>query len=124
MTRFETVVAKLSAAPNQVCKLFPDQEKLKPFFGWAPADEIKIKLDKMTQHYYGVIHCPFCKHFKSQYPGADVLCLNKWVAMDTFFNDAPAMDNGFPGHCGCTIMQGFCGLTSGTAHGYPMKSKK
>ena len=104
MTRFETVVTKLSAAPNQVCKLFPDQEKLKPFFGWAPADEIKIKLDKMTQHYYGVIHCPFCKHFKSKCHGANLPHLNKWLATDAFFDDAPAMDDGVPGHGDCIVL--------------------
>ena len=65
MMYFETMVAKLSAAPNRVRKLFPDLEKLKPFFGWASTDEIKTMLDKTTQHYRGVIHYPFRKHFKS-----------------------------------------------------------
>ena len=50
--------------------------------------------------------------------------LNEWVATDTFFNDAPAMDDGVPGHGGCTMMQIFYGLTSGTVHRYPMKSEK
>ena len=50
--------------------------------------------------------------------------LNEWVATDTFLNDAPAMDDGVPGHGGCTMLQVFHGLTSGTAHGYPMKSEK
>ena len=40
------------------------------------------------------------------------------------FNDAPAMDDGVPGHCNCTMMQIFYGLTNGTMHGYPMKSEK
>ena len=77
MTHFKTMVAKLSAAPNQVRKLFPDLEKLKPFFGWASTDKIKTMLDKMTQHYRGVIHYPFQKHFKLRYPGANVPRLNK-----------------------------------------------
>ena len=50
--------------------------------------------------------------------------LNEWVATDTFFNDTPAMDDGVPGHGGCTMLQVFYGLTSGTVHGYPMKSEK
>ena len=41
ITYFETMVAKLSSAPNRVRKLFPDLEKLKPFFGWASTDKIK-----------------------------------------------------------------------------------
>ena len=44
--------------------------------------------------------------------------------MDMLFNDTPAMDNGVPGHDGCTMMQRFYGLTSGTIHGFPMKSEK
>ena len=124
MTYFEAMVVKLSAALNQVCKLFPDLEKLKVFFGWASTDEIKTMLDKMTQHYCGVIHYPFCKHFKSQYPGANVPSLNEWVAADTFCNDTLAVDDGVPGHGGCAMLQIFCGLTSGTTHSYPMKSEK
>ena len=89
MTHFETLVAKLSAALNRVWKLFPNLEKLKPFFGWASADNVKTMLDKMTQHHHRVIHYPFCKHFKSQYSGANVPCLNKWVATDTFLMILP-----------------------------------
>ena len=97
MTYFETMVAKPSAAPNRVRKLFPDLEKLKSFFGWASTDKIKTMRDKTAQHYRGVIHYPFCKLFKSRYPGANVPHLNEWVATDTFFNDTPAMDDGVPG---------------------------
>ena len=84
MTYFETMVAKLSAAPNRVWKLFPDLEKLKPFFGWASTDKIKTMLDKTTQHYRGLIHFPFRKHFKSRYPGANVPHLNEWMATHMF----------------------------------------
>ena len=64
MTCFEAMSAKLSAMPNQVCKLFPDPEKFKLFFGWASADKMKILINEMTQHCRGVIHCPFHKHFQ------------------------------------------------------------
>ena len=46
------------------------------------------------------------------------------MATHMFFNDTPAMDDDIPGHGGCTRMQIFYGLTSGTIHGYPMRSKK
>ena len=36
----------------------------------------------------------------------------------------PAMDDGVPGHGGCTATQFFCRLTGGTAHGYPVKTEK
>ena len=81
-------------------------------------------LDKTTQHYRSVVNFPFRKHFKSRFPSANVSRLNEWVATDTFFNDTPAMDDGIPGHGGCTMLQIFYGLTSGAVHGYPMKSEK
>ena len=118
------MVAKLFAALNRVHNLFPDPEKLKPFFGWVSADKIKTILDKMTQRYRSVIHYPFCKHFKSQYPGANMPHLNKWMATDAFFNDTPAVDDGVPGHGSCAMMQILYGLMSGTVHGCPMKSEK
>ena len=34
------------------------------------------------------------------------------------------MDDGVPGHGSCAMMQIFYGLTSGTVHGYPMKTEK
>ena len=73
-------------------------------------------------HCCGVIHCSFCKCFKSQCPGANMPCLNEQVATDTFFNDTPAMDDGVPGCSGCAMLQIFHGLTSGAMHGHPMKS--
>jgi hypothetical protein len=124
MAYFKTMVAKLSEAPNRVCKLFPNLERLKPYFAWVSTDKIKTMLDKTTQHYRGVIHFPFRKHFKSRYSGANVPRLNEWVATDTLFNDTPAMDDGIPGHGRCTMMQILYGLISGTVHGYPMKLEK
>ena len=123
-SRFETAVNKLSSALNYICKMFPDLERLKPFFGWASTDKIKNMLNKTTQHYQGVVHYPFRKHFKSRFPGANVPRLNEWVATDRFFNDTPAMDDGIPGHGGVTMLQVFYGLTSGCVHGYPMKTEK
>jgi hypothetical protein len=38
MAYFKTMVAKLSAAPNRVRKLFPDLECLKPYFAWVSTD--------------------------------------------------------------------------------------
>jgi hypothetical protein len=43
--------------------------------------------------------------------------------MDTFFSDTPAMDDGVPGHGGCTMLQVICGMQSGAVWGYPMKSE-
>ena len=122
-TRFAMAVRLLSAMPNRLRKLFPHVDKLKPFFGWASSEKIKMMLDKTTQHYRGTIHFPFRKHFKSRFPAANVKRLNEWVATDTFFSDTPARDDGIPGHGGCTMMQIFLGLVSGAVYGYPMKSE-
>ena len=68
MTHFETVVAKLSAALNHIRKLFPDSEKLKPFFGWASTDKIKTVLDKTTQDHRGVTHFSVPQAFQVKTP--------------------------------------------------------
>ncbi len=123
-TRFRLAVQILSMFPNRVRRLFPDAEKLKPYFGWASTEKIKLMLDQTTQHYRGVIHYPFRKHFKSRFPAANVTRLNEWYATDTFFSDTPAADDGIPGHGGCTMMQIFLGLKSHAVYGYPMKEEK
>eukprot|EP00977_Amphora_coffeiformis_P015163 scaffold4428_cov228-Amphora_coffeaeformis.AAC.3 len=71
--------------PNRLRRFFPKIESLKPFFAWVSNDKIKQCLDKTTQHYRGVVHYPFRKHFKSRFPAANVPRLNEWQATDTFF---------------------------------------
>eukprot|EP00977_Amphora_coffeiformis_P010451 scaffold2440_cov143-Amphora_coffeaeformis.AAC.2 len=110
--------------PNRLRRFFPKIESLKPFFAWVSNDKIKQCLDKTTQHYRGVVHYPFRKHFKSRFPAANVPRLNEWQATDTFFSDTPAADDGIPGHAGCTMMQLFYGMSSGHTSGYPMRSEK
>ena len=123
-TTFERMVNKLTAMPNRLRKVFPQIDQLKPYFGWASTEKIQAMLDKTTQHYRATIHFPFRKHFKTRFPAANVRRLNEWQAMDTFFSDTPAGDDGIPGHGGCTMMQLFVGLKSKHLAGYPMKSEK
>ena len=123
-TRLERTVRNLTALPNRLKRAFPDLDKLKPYFGWASNERLKMMLDKTTQHYRGVVHYPFRKHFKTRFPAANVPRLNEWMATDTFFCDTPAADDGIPGHGGCTMMQIYTGLVSGAVHGFPMKSEK
>ena len=125
MSNWERMVNKLvQAFPNRLRRMFPDLDILKPYFGWASNDKIKTMLDKTTQHYRGVVHHPFRKHFKTRYPGANVFRLNEWMAMDTWFSDVPAADDGIPGHAGATMMQTYLGLKSGYVQLFPMKSEK
>ena len=104
--------------------MFPALDALKPYFGWASNKKIKQMLEKTTQHHRGAVHHPFCKHFKSCFPAADITHLNEWCATDTFCCDTPAVDDGIPGHAGAMMMQLCLGLTSGAACGYPMRSEK
>ena len=114
----------LSVFPNKLRRHFPHLDALKPYFGWASNEKIKQMLDKTTQHYRGVVHHPFRKHFKSQFPAANVRRRNEWVATDTFFCDTPAADDGVPGHAGATMMQVYVGMQTGHVLGYPMTSEK
>jgi hypothetical protein len=114
----------LSIFPNRLRRQFPHLDALKPYFGWASNEKIKQMLDNTTQHYRGVVHYPFRKHFKSRFPAANVPRRNEWVATDTFFCDTPAADDGIPGHAGATMMQLYLGLQSGHVCGYPMTSEK
>ena len=63
------------------------------------------------------------RHFKSRFPGANVPRREETVATDTIFSDTPALDDGIPGHGGCTMMQFFCGCTSEFLAGFPMSSE-
>ena len=126
---FSSMVQRLASLPysmfpNRLRRFFPKVETLKPFFGWVSNDKIKGCLDNTTQHYRGVVHYPFRKHFKSRFPAANVPRLNEWQATDTFFSDTPAADDGIPGHGGSTMLQLFVGLDSHHTAGYPMKSEK
>ncbi len=126
---FQSMVQRLASLPysmfpNRLRRFFPKVETLKPFFGWVSNDKIKGCLDSTTQHYRGVVHYPFRKHFKSRFPAANVPRLNEWQATDTFFSDTPAADDGIPGHGGSTMLQVFVGLDSAHTAGYPMKSEK
>ena len=124
-TKLERAVNKmLQVFPNRLRKHFPKVDSLKPYFGWASEDKIKTMLDKTTQHYRGIVHYPFRKHFKSRFPAANVPRRNEWVAMDTMFGPCPAADDGIPGHGGATMLQVFLGLTSGHVDGYPMTTEK
>ena len=63
------------------------------------------------------------KHFKSHFPGANVPHLPEWYSLDTMFYDVLALDDGIPGHGGCTMIQMFGGLDSELLHGVPMKNE-
>ncbi len=122
-TIFATVVAKLSAFPQHIRPNLPDLDSLRPHFGWVPVERIKQTLDATTQFYRATVHHPFRKHFKSRFPAANVRRLPEWFSTDTFFADVPALDDGLPGHGGCTMLQIYGGIDSHFLAGYPMSSE-
>jgi hypothetical protein len=71
----------------------------------VPTKRICATLEATTQYYHATVHHPFCKHFKSCFPAANVRRLTEWFATDTIFSDTPAHDDGIPGHGGCTMLQ-------------------
>ena len=120
---FSKAVAKLSAFPQSVHPHLPDLDALRPNFGWLPVDRIKKTLEATTQYYCASAHYPFRKHFKSCFPAANVHHLPEWFSTDTFFADTPALDDGIPGHGGCTMIQLYGGLNSHFLAGYPMSAE-
>jgi hypothetical protein len=89
ISRFDENIWNLTAFLNQLRRMFPHTDALKPYLGWISNKKIKTMLDKTTQHFRGVVSYPFRKHYKSRFPGANVNRLNEWHAMDTFFSDTP-----------------------------------
>ena len=46
------------------------------------------------------------------------------VSYNTLFLDTPAMDNGIPGHGGCTMIQIFYAKPSQLVYGVPLSAKQ
>ena len=113
----------LSHPQSVKTKLIENLDSLRPNFGWAPLERIKKTLEGTTQYYRASVHHPFRKHFKSRFPAANVHRLPEWVSTDTIFSDTPALDDGIPGHGGCTMLQVYGGLDSHFLAGYPLHSE-
>jgi hypothetical protein len=67
---------------------------------------------------------PLHKHFKSRFQASNVSRLNETVAMDTFFIDVLALDDGIMGHGGITMLQLYCGCDSQLTDVFPMKTER
>jgi hypothetical protein len=63
------------------------------------------------------------KHFKSQFPAANIPRRNDIVATDTFLSDVSAHDDGILGHAGSKMVQLYCGTTSLITAIFPMRNK-
>jgi hypothetical protein len=123
-SRFVAAVRLLSALPQTLKRVLPDLDAHRPNFGWVSSDRIQKTLEKTTQFYRASNHYPFRKHFRSRFPAANVSRVNEWYATDTFFSETAALDDGWPGHGGCTMLQLFAGMTSSYLFGVPMSSEK
>ena len=64
------------------------------------------------------------RHIKSRFPAANINHLPDMVSYDTLFLDMPALDDGIPGHGGCTIMQIFYAKPSQLVYGILLSAKR
>ena len=124
LTFLERTANALLAFPQCLHRHFRDLDILKPHFGWVSADCIQRTLEHTTQFYRAANHFPFCRHFKSRFPAANVRRLPEWYSTDTIFSDVPAADDGIPGHGGCTMAQLYSGIDSHFLKLIPMSSEK
>ena len=69
---FMVTAAILSMSPQIVLPNLPDLDHLKPNFAWIPIERIKKTLEATTQYYRATVHHPFCKHFNSRFPAANI----------------------------------------------------
>ena len=105
------VVDALSSLSQSIKQCLPDLDTLLPYFGWVGKDRTQTTLEKTSQHYKADQQIPMRKHFRSQFPAANVHLLLEWYSMDTFFSDEPAANDGVPGHGGCAMVHIYGGWT-------------
>ena len=101
----------------------PDYEALRPYFVWLPIERIKATIKGTAQWFKAEGRIPMRCHYKTRFPAANVSRLNEDVATDTFFSETPALDDGIPGHGGCTMVQIFTGIKSHITEAIPMDAK-
>ena len=118
-----TYATELNLNPQTITPKLPDIDALCPNFAWLPTDRIESTLDATTQYYQATIHHPFRRHQQSRFPAANVNRLNEWFSTDTIFSKMPAMEDGVPGHGGCTMLQLYSGVDSNFLASYPMASE-
>jgi hypothetical protein len=101
-----------------------DPKCLAPNFAFVPEEQIQQTIDYTTQFARMDTRLPLRKHFKSQFPVANVSRLNETVATDTFFFDVPALDDGIMRHGGTTMLQLYCGCDSQLTAVFLLKTKR
>jgi hypothetical protein len=88
---------------NDVTPSQHDFNCLKLHFGFVPSKQIQKNIEHTTQYCWLDPRLLLQKHFKSQFPAANIPCLNEIVATDTFFSDVSAYDGVF-GHGGSMMV--------------------
>ncbi|MGL4933427.1 MAG: hypothetical protein ACRC4P_08975, partial [Aeromonas sp.] len=79
---------------QEVGRIGPDYESLRPCLGYAPLEVIKLTFKNTTQYARNSVRLPFRNHYKSRFPALNVKRRNEPVATDTVWADIPAIDNG------------------------------
>ena len=70
-------------------------------FAYAPVERIQHTINNTTQYARAEDRVNLRKHFRTRFPAANIHRLHEKVSTDTFFSNAPAIDDGIPGHAGC-----------------------
>lgn len=99
--------------PTKSRKVDHDWESIRKKLAWLPTNIIKKTFEITTQLAKMDIRLPLRRHYKSRYPQAQVKRLNETFSTDTFF----ASQTGIKGQ---TMVQLFCGNTSGLVAPYGM----
>jgi hypothetical protein len=105
-----------------VCTKEHDFECLHSHFGRTTTNHIKKTLENTTQFARAHDRYPMRKHYKTRFPATNVNRLNETVAIDTFFSNVPARDDGIQGHGGANRVQFYPGVKSLISKAIPMKS--
>ena len=119
----EDLSQMLYAFPQVMTRTYDDLDMLRPNFGWVSKERIRRTLEQTTQYYRAANYYPFRKHFRSRFPAANVRRIPEWFAMDTYFANEPAADDGITGHGGCTMAQLYGGVDSHFLKLVPMRSE-
>jgi hypothetical protein len=115
-----TVEAKLTHIEHKYGKTI---EQLRPNFAWASTERIKATLEASTQFYRATQWSKKIKrHFKSRFPGANVVRVNETVCTDTAFMETTACADGITGHGGAIGFQLFVGADTRHLAVYPVKT--
>ena len=80
--------------PRRTARSEPDYDKLRPYLGWIPTENVKQTLKHTTQYARLPAGTLLKRAFKSPNPALNVRRRSEAVACDIVYSDTPAIDDG------------------------------